>query len=134
METQGLSTCFCTNNVEECKAFYIRHFGARVVFDCGWYVNLRIGQGGASIQFMQPQGEMPVFQGTGVILNFLVGDVDAEYSRLTGEGLVVGMPLEDHPWGDRGFSVSDPLGNSVYVYSEREPDKEFLQYYKAAGD
>lgn len=104
------------------------------MFDCGWYVNLRIGQRGASIQFMQPQGEMPVFQGTGVTLNFLVGDVDAEYSRLTGEGLVVGMPLEDHPWGDRGFSVSDPLGNSVYVYSEREPDKEFLQYYKAAGD
>lgn len=134
METQELSTCFCTNHVEECKSFYIRHFGARVVFDCGWYVNLRIGQGGASIQFMQPQGEMPVFQGTGVILNFLVGDVDAEYSRLTGEGLVVGMPLEDHPWGDRGFSVSDPLGNSVYVYSEREPDKEFLQYYKATGD
>lgn len=134
METQELSTCFCTNKVEECKAFYIRHFGAQVVFDCGWYVNLRIGQGGASIQFMQPQGEMPVFQGTGVILNFLVGDVDAEYSRLTGEGLVVGMPLEDHPWGDRGFSVSDPLGNSVYVYSEREPDKEFLQYYKATGD
>jgi len=62
METREHSTCFCTNEIERCKAFYINHFGARAVFDCGWCVNLRIGSGNASIQFMQPQGEMPAFQ------------------------------------------------------------------------
>lgn len=130
MKANELSTCFCTNDVEKCKDFYQRHFGARIEFDCGWYVNLRIGSGSASIQFMQPQGEMPAFQGTGVTLNFRVDDVDAEHVRLTGEGLEVAMPLEDHPWGDRGFSVIDPIGNSVYIYSEREPSEEFRQYYK----
>ena len=37
----------------------------------------------------------------------------------------------NHPWGDRGFSVIDPIGNSVYIYSDREPTDEFKQYYKS---
>ncbi|HHE31630.1 MAG TPA: glyoxalase [Chlorobaculum parvum] len=80
---------------------------------------------------MQPQEGMPVFGGEGVMLNFSVDDVDAEYARLTGAGLQTAMPLEDHPWGDRGFSVIDPIGNSVYIYSDREPSVEFRQYYNA---
>ena len=101
-----------------------------MIFDCGWYVNLRIGEDGPSIQFMQPQNDMPVFSGKGITLNFRVDDVDAEHTRLTEAGLGNAMPLEDHPWGDRGFSVIDPIGNSVYIYSDREPSDEFRQYYK----
>ena len=79
---------------------------------------------------MQPQDEMPVFNGDGVTLNFKVDDVDAEHERLTDAGLSTVMPLEDHPWGDRGFSIVDPIGNSVYIYSDREPSEEFKQFYK----
>ena len=28
-----------------------------------------------------------------------------------------------------GFSVIDPIGNSVYVYSDREPSDEFMKYH-----
>ena len=90
---------------------------------------LKINQDGPEICFIQPQENTPVFDGKGVMLNFNVDDVDAEYSRLTKAGLQIAMPLEDHPWGDRGFSVIDPIGNSVYVYSEREPSAEFKQYF-----
>ncbi|WP_281281227.1 VOC family protein [Pontiella desulfatans] len=62
--------------------------------------------------------------------NFSVDDVDAEYQRLTEAGLTPVMPLEDHPWGDRGFSVVDPNGVSLYIFSERDPSEEFKQYYK----
>jgi len=130
MRTSELSTCFCTNEVEICRDFYQRHFAATVTFDCGWYVNLSIGGDGPSIQFMHPQDDTPLFAGAGVGLNFMVDDVDAEYTRLMDAGLQTGMPLEDHPWGDRGFSVTDPIGNSIYIYSEREPSDEFKQYYK----
>jgi uncharacterized glyoxalase superfamily protein PhnB len=130
MKTNELSTCFCTNDVGACRDFYTQHFGAKANFDCGWYVNLRIGEDGPTIQFMQPQGNMPTFGGAGVMLNFKVDDVDTEHSRLTKAGLQVAMPLEDHPWGDRGFSIVDPIGNSVYIYSDREPSEEFKQYYK----
>jgi len=130
MQPKELSTCFCTDKVAACKDFYQKYLLAEIIFDCGWYLNLRIGTSGPTVQFMEPQGEMPVFTGTGVVLNFMVADVDAEYERLTAMGLSAVMPLEDHPWGDRGFSVVDPLGTSVYIYSEREPADEYRQYYK----
>ncbi len=40
------------------------------------------------------------------------------------------MPIEDHPWGDRGFSVLDPNGIALYIYSDREPTGEFKAYFK----
>ncbi|MEW5757429.1 MAG: VOC family protein [Pseudomonadota bacterium] len=130
MRTKELSTCFVTTEVDACRQYYLRYFSAKAIFDCGWYVNLRIGGNGPAIQFMQPQGDMPVFGGVGVMLNFKVDDVDSEHARLVRAGLHAAMPLEDHPWGDRGFSVIDPIGNSVYIYSDREPSSEFKPYYK----
>lgn len=131
MKTNELSACFCTNDVDACRKFYSKHFAAEPIFDCGWYVNLRIGENGPTIQFMQPQQDnMPIFGGAGVMLNFKVDDVDTEHARLTEAGLQAVMPLEDHPWGDRGFSIIDPIGNAVYIYSDREPTDEFKRYYK----
>ena len=63
--------------------------------------------------------------------NFRVNDVDQEYDVLMQSGLVPIMPLEDHPWGDRGFAVQDPNGVTLYIYSDREPSAEFKQYFKA---
>ncbi|WP_250657532.1 VOC family protein [Alkalimarinus coralli] len=131
MKVNQLSTCFCTNEVSKCKDFYKQYFDAKITFDCGWYLSMDIGTNGANIQFMEPQGDMAVFSGTGVTLNLIVDDVDAEHQRLMNAGLSEDMPLEDHPWGDRGFSVIDPIGNSVYIYSEREPTEEFKQFIKA---
>ena len=130
MKTIELSTCFITNEVDACREFYQHHFSAKAIFDAGWYVNLQIAGDGPSIQFMQPQDNMPTFSGSGIMLNFNVEDVDKEHARLTKAGLQTAMPLEDHPWGDRGFSIIDPIGNSVYIYSDREPSDEFKQYQK----
>ncbi|MDG1819490.1 MAG: VOC family protein [Porticoccaceae bacterium] len=129
MKTNQLSTCFCTTKVDACRDFYKENFSASPIFDCGWYVTLKINQDGPEISFIQPQGNMPVFEGGGVMLNFKVDDVDTEHSRLVSKGLQAVMPLEDHPWGDRGFSVMDPIGNAVYIYSDREPSDEFKQYH-----
>ncbi|WP_087019584.1 VOC family protein [Thaumasiovibrio subtropicus] len=131
MKTNHLSTCFCTSEVDACRDFYIQHFAAKAVFDCGWYVVLKIDGDGPEVCFIQPQGNMATFSGTGVMLNFEVDDVDAEYMRLTEAGLPIAMPLEDHPWGDRGFSVLDPIGNAVYIYSNREVSEEFKPFVNA---
>ena len=128
MTAQELSTCFCTNDVSACKDFYHKHFGATPEFDCGWYVSIRLPSGGPSLQFIQPQSGMTPFSGVGVTLNFKVGDVDSEHQRLTALGLAVAMPLDDHPWGDRGFAVTDPIGISLYIFSEREPSAEFKPF------
>lgn len=129
MIPRSLSPCITTTAVEASRDFYVRHFGARVTFDCGWYVNLAF-EGGSSLQFMAPQGEQPASTPAGLTYNFEVDDVDAECQALTAAGLTLVMPLEDHPWGDRGFAVQDPNGIVLYLYSAREPSPEFRQYFR----
>ena len=130
MYANVISPCITTAKVEESRDFYVKHFGATVTFDCGWYVNLQFGKESSSLQFMAPQPGQPICNPAGLGYNFFVDDVDAEYKLLMSAGLQVVMPLEDHPWGDRGFAVQDPNGVALYIYSEREPSPEFKPYYK----
>ncbi len=130
MHAHSLSAAFTTNKVEETRDFFVRYFGAKVTFDCGWYVSLEFGNTASSLQFMAPkQSEYQSSSSAGLMYNFLVDDVDQEYMRLIEAGLMVVVPLEDHPWGDRGFAVQDPNGISLYIYSERPPAEEFRKYY-----
>ena len=131
MIANTLSACLTTKRVEESRDFYVKHFGAMVTFDCGWYVNLRFGKETSELQFIAPQEQGPLAcNPAGLMYHFCVDDVDAEHKRLTSAGLKPVMPLEDHPWGDRGFAILDPNGVMLYIYSDREPAVEFKQYYK----
>lgn len=131
MKAISLSAAFTTNKVEESRDFYIKYLGAKVTFDCGWYVNLEFGNKSSTLQFMSPQQpEQQLSSGSGLMYNFLVENVDQEYQNLTDSGLTVIVPIEDHPWGDRGFAIQDPNGISLYIHSEREPGEEFKQYFK----
>ncbi len=126
-----LSACIVTEKVEESRDFYVKHFNAKVIFDCGWYVNLEFGKQTSQLQFMAPREPgPPVCNPAGLMYNFSVDDVDQEHSKLTGKGFTPIMPLEDHPWGDRGFAIQDPNGITLYIYSDREPSEEFKQYFK----
>ena len=131
MIAHTLSACITTTKVEESRDFYVKYFGAKVTFDCGWYVNLRFGKETSELQFIAPQEQgPPAFNPAGLMYNFCVEDVDAECDRLTASGLTPVMPLADHPWGDRGFAILDPNGVMLYIYSDREPAEEFKQYYR----
>lgn len=131
MLSRTASPCFSVADPAACRDFFVRHFGARVGFDCGCYISLDLGSEAAGLQFMQPQPDCPPAPETfsGIMLNFEVDDVDAEHERLWNEGLKVTMPLDDHPWGDRGFAAEGPLGLSLYVFSKREPSAEYKGYY-----
>jgi uncharacterized glyoxalase superfamily protein PhnB len=134
MKANAISPCVVTDKVDESKEFYGKHFGAEVTFDCGWYVNLKFGKDGSTIQFMAPQNsEQPKYGGAGLMYNFEVADVDQEYERLAGQGLKAVMPLEDHPWGDRGFAILDPNGIMLYIYSSREAREDFKKYFNRKG-
>ena len=131
MKTRSLSPAFTTDRVAESRDFYVKYFDARITFDCGWYVNLEFGDKSSTLQFMSPQQpEHQLSSGAGLIYNLAVDDVDEEYRKLTEAGLAVVVPLEDHPWGDRGFAIQDPNGISVYIYTERKPAEEFMPYFK----
>ena len=130
MKAKNLSSAIVTNKVDESREFYTKNFNGKITFDCGWYLSIKFGET-SSLQFMSPQQpEQQVCNGQGVIYNFDVDDVDLEYKKLIELGNKIIMPVEDHPWGDRGFSILDPNGIMLYIYSTREPSKEFKQFFK----
>lgn len=46
----------------------------------------------------------------GLLIVFVVEDIDGEYARLQGEGVTITTPIETEPWGERFFQVTDPNG------------------------
>ena len=47
---------------------------------------------------------------TGLILAFVVDDLEGELARLEAEGVEITMPLTVEEWGERAFQVRDPNG------------------------
>lgn len=132
MITRDLSICFHTNKVEVCKDFYTKYLGGVVNFDCGWYINVTFnGDHSKTLQFMIPQSDLSLFGEKGITLNFKVDNVDSVYERLVlKEGLKAITPLKDEPWGCRVFTIQDPLGNILYIYSDIEFSEEYAKYHK----
>jgi len=94
MKTINLSACITTDKIDESREFYTKNFNARITFDCGWYLNLEFGKDTATLQFISPQQpNQPVSDGSGLIYNFEVDDVDLEYEKLTKLGNQPIMPL-----------------------------------------
>ncbi|QOR71753.1 VOC family protein [Ruania alkalisoli] len=46
----------------------------------------------------------------GLLVVFVVDDIDAEYARLRGEGVEIATPIETESWGERYFQMRDPNG------------------------
>lgn len=61
---------------------------------------------------------------SGVIVAFVVDDIEAELQRLTDEGVKIIAPLQDDPWGERLFEVTDPNGVVIQIVQWVEPYEE----------
>lgn len=46
----------------------------------------------------------------GLLVVFVVEDIDDEYARLQQEGVEITTPIETEPWGERFFQMTDPNG------------------------
>lgn len=131
MEIQNISPCFASRHLDECREFYCSHFNASIVFDCGWYVTFVFGKISSQISFIDSdRAGQGVFSTEGLTYCFLVEDVDKEYEEIIGKGLIPVHEIEDHPWGDRSFSLKDPNGITICIYSERPPSAEYREAVK----
>src|SRR5690348_6805576 len=52
-----------------------------------------------------------------MILDFMVRDADAEYSRIAALGVDWVLPPTTQPWGSRSMIFTDPEGNLINVFS-----------------
>ncbi|WP_207260405.1 VOC family protein [Desulfovibrio sp. Huiquan2017] len=128
----GISPTIVVEDLAPARTFYTTHLDGRLIFDCGWYIGLMFGENGPTLHFMQPHSpDHKLYQG-GLTYNLKLADaakVEAAHERILKAGLPMVMPLEDHPWGDRGFCTLDPYGVALYVYVEIEPSEDFKKFY-----
>lgn len=53
--------------------------------------------------------------GEGLLVVFVVEDIDDQYARLQGEGVPIVTPIETEEWGERYFQMRDPNGIIVQL-------------------
>ena len=116
-----------TDDVAGLAAFYARLMGTPVALN-EYYVEVPAGAlsvGFSKCRFTEygegqaarPEGQQ--FRDE-IILDFMVGDVDAEFKRIAALGVAWVMPPTTQPWGNRSMSFRDPEGNLVSVFSRGE--------------
>ncbi len=129
-----------TTAVAETRAFYVAHLGFAVTFEADWYVSLRRPDPPhyelAILDYRHPTIPEPFRKPVqGLLLNFEVADVDAEYARLIAEaGLPLHLGLRDEVFGQRHFITADPSGVLIDVITVIPPSAEFAGHYTGAPE
>jgi len=108
------------DDVPASSAFLVEHFGFREEMAADGFASLRRQDAGMNVVYLRRGLQtMPTDQrdnhAGGVILAFVVDDLEGELSRLQGEGVAISMPLTEEEWGERAFQVRDPNGIIVQL-------------------
>ncbi|HET9809834.1 MAG TPA: VOC family protein [Candidatus Limnocylindria bacterium] len=101
--------------------FAKEHFGFKEDMAAEGFVSLSRDDAGFNLVFLQtglktfkPE-HMRGRRADGLLVVFVVEDIDGEYARLQGEGVPITTPIETEPWGERFFQVTDPSGVVIQV-------------------
>ncbi|MFG3403484.1 VOC family protein [Streptomyces sp. NPDC048142] len=135
MKLTGFYPVIGTAKLRESQDFYTRLLGFETTFEADWYVSLRQpGDPGYELALLDhshptvPNGHRVPAQG--LLLNFEVEDVDAEWERLvTSEGLHPILELRSEDFGQRHFIVADPNGVLIDVITPIAPTAEYRDQY-----
>ena len=105
-------------NVDDPSAsaeFAKRHFGFEEEMAADGFVSLTHPTAGFNLIYLRVG--LPTFEpaaaagrADGLLVVFVVEEVDAEPERLLAEGVTITTPLETEDWGERYFQVTDPSG------------------------
>jgi len=125
-----------TDDVAGTAAFYVDHFRFEAKFESDWYMHLQSKEDEsvnlavvASDHETIPQVARGQGNVRGLILNFEVEDVDAEFALATQASLPILVPLRDEAFGQRHFITRDPNGVLIDVIKLIPPSEEFLTSY-----
>lgn len=103
------------DDVAASSAFLATHFGFREEMAADGFASLARDDAGMNVIFLR-RGlpTLPADQrddhACGLILAFVVEDLEGELARLQAEGVTITMPLTAEEWGERAFQVRDPNG------------------------
>jgi catechol 2,3-dioxygenase-like lactoylglutathione lyase family enzyme len=134
MKTTSVYPVIMTSEVAATATFYVRHFGFRPLFEADWYVHLQ-SAGDAQVNLAILDGSHHTIPAigrgrvSGLLLNFEVEDVDAEYERLKAAGLPILLELRDEAFGQRHFITQDPSGVLIDIIKPTAPTAEYETQY-----
>lgn len=114
------------DDVPASSAFLVEHFGFREEMAADGFASLTRDDVGMNVIFLRRGlGTLPADQRdehtAGLILAFVVEDLEGELARLRSEGVAITMPLTDEEWGERAFQVRDPNGVIVQLVDWNAP-------------
>ncbi|AVT29578.1 MULTISPECIES: VOC family protein [unclassified Plantactinospora] len=107
-------------DVAASSRFLVTHFGFHEAMAADGFASLTRDDVGMNVVFLR-QGlpTLPADQrddhARGLILAFVVDDLEGELARLQAEGVTITMPLTVEEWGERAFQVRDPNGVIVQL-------------------
>lgn len=135
MKTTSYYPVIQTEDVAQTAAFYRRHFRFDAEFEADWYVHLRSTEDpSVNLAILQSDHETIPEEARhstrGLILNFEVTDVDAEYERALANSLPMLRTIRDEAFGQRHFITKDPNGVLIDVIQPIPPSEEFAADFK----
>ena len=93
-----------------------KHFGFTEDMADDGFVSLSREDAGFNLVFLRtglssfrPE-EMRGRAADGLLVVFVVDDIDGEYARRQDEGVAITTPIQTEPWGERFLQVTDPNG------------------------
>jgi catechol 2,3-dioxygenase-like lactoylglutathione lyase family enzyme len=117
-----------SDRLPETRDFYVGLLGFEVGYDSDWFVAL-VGDGGHELGIWQVGHELvpPSYRAepAGLILTFVVDDVDEIHGVARRAGLPVVAPPRDLFYGQRQMLLTDPNGLLVDVSTPSTPSPAF---------
>ncbi|MCB6179411.1 VOC family protein [Rhodobacter sp. Har01] len=135
MQTTSVYPVLSSADVAAAAALFTTHFGFVRLFTADWYVHLQSAHDPAVNLAILAAGHPTIpaaarsATATGVLLNFEVEDVDAEWHRLRTAGLPILLPLRDEPFGQRHFILQGPDGVLIDIIRPIPADAAFAAQY-----
>lgn len=104
------------DDITTSSEFAKKHFGFKEDMSADGFVSLSRPDVGFNLIFLQTglasfkPPQIAGDAGEGLLVVFVVDNIDHQYHRLQAEGVRIVTPIETEPWGERFFQVSDPNG------------------------
>ncbi|MEV6691543.1 VOC family protein [Micromonospora sp. NPDC051196] len=116
MQITGSAISLNVQDVSASAEFVKQHFGFREEMAADGFVSLARDGVGFNLVFLrtglaslQPPS-LKNQRAEGVLVAFVVDDIDAEYAGIQAAGVPITTPIQTEPWGERFFQVTDPNG------------------------
>jgi uncharacterized glyoxalase superfamily protein PhnB len=120
MQITASAISLTVDDVPASSTFLTDHFGFHQEMAADGFASLARDDAGMNVVFLRrglptlPADQRDDHAG-GLILAFVVEDLEGELARLQREGVAITMPLTSEEWGERAFQVRDPNGVIVQL-------------------